>query len=276
MHELSIPFGLTVAAIAFACEFVDSTLGMGYGTTLTPLLLLMGFSPLEVVPAVLFSELLTGLGAALAHHRAGNVNLIPNGAHVAVSMQRGGVSMVFQRAIPKHLKVALLIGLCSVVGTVAAVGIAVNIPKFYLKLYIGVMVLAIGVYLLLRRNRPTSFRWSRLLGLGVLASFNKGLSGGGYGPLVTGGQLLSGVESKNAVAITSLAEALVCLVGVILYFATQTVMNWGLFPYLCGGAVLSVPFCAITVKRIPTRLLYMLIASLTTILGVLTVIKTIW
>lgn len=276
MHELSFLSGLLVAAIAFACEFVDSTLGMGYGTTLTPLLMLMGFSPLEVVPAVLFSELLTGLGAAAAHHRAGNVNLIPKSSRVSVSLQRGGVAMVVRRAIPKHLKIALLIGLCSVVGTVAAVGIAVNIPRYYLKLYIGVMVLAIGVYLLFRRNRPIPFRWSRMLGLGVLASFNKGLSGGGYGPLVTGGQLFSGVESKNAVAITSLAEAVVCLIGVVLYFATRTVTNWGLFPYLCGGAVLSVPFCAMTVRRIPTRLLYVLIALLTLTLGMLTILKTVF
>lgn len=276
MQDLSIAFGLVVAGIAFACEFVDSTLGMGYGTTLTPLLLLMGFSPLEVVPAVLLSELLTGLGAAMAHHRAGNVSLIPKFSHVTVSMQRGGIAMVLRRAIPKHLKVALLIGLCSVVGTVIAFGVAVNISRFYLKLYIGGMVLAIGLYLLVRRQRDVPFRWSRLLGLGMLASFNKGLSGGGYGPLVTGGQIVSGVESKNAVAITSLAEALVCLVGFSLYFASRSVPNWGLFPYLCGGAILSVPFCALTVKRIPTRMLYLLIASLTTILGALTLIKTIW
>ena len=41
--------------LAFVCEFVDSTLGMGYGTSLTPILLLMGFEPLQVVPAVPFS-----------------------------------------------------------------------------------------------------------------------------------------------------------------------------------------------------------------------------
>ncbi|MBN1556457.1 MAG: sulfite exporter TauE/SafE family protein [Phycisphaerae bacterium] len=268
--------GLVIAGIAFGCEFVDSTLGMGYGTTLTPLLLLMGFSPLEVVPAVLFSELLTGLGAAVAHHRAGNVNLFPKATYAIVAMRRGGISMVIQRAIPKDLKVALLIGLCSVVGTVGAFFLAVNISKFHLKLYIGVMVLAMGVYLLLRRRRDIPFSWGRLLGLGVVASFNKGLSGGGYGPLVTGGQLLSGVESKNAVAITSLAEALVCLVGVILYIATKTVSNWGLFPYMCGGALLSVPLCALAVKRVPTRTLRLLIALLTVILGALTLIKTIW
>jgi len=40
-----------------------------------------------------------------------------------------------------------------------------------------------------------------------------GLSGGGYGPLVTSGQVIFGVPAKSAVAITSLAEGITCLAG---------------------------------------------------------------
>ena len=50
--------GLCIAFIAFLAEYVDSTLGMGYGTTLTPVLLLMGYEPMQVVPAVLLSNYL--------------------------------------------------------------------------------------------------------------------------------------------------------------------------------------------------------------------------
>jgi len=32
-----------------------------------------------------------------------------------------------------------------------------------------------------------SFSWKRLIAIGLISSFNKGISGGGYGPLVTGG-----------------------------------------------------------------------------------------
>ena len=61
--------------LSFFCEFVDSTLGMGYGTTLTPVLMLcFGFEPLEIVPAVLLSELVSGLLGAFMHHLNGNVN----------------------------------------------------------------------------------------------------------------------------------------------------------------------------------------------------------
>ena len=57
----------------------------------------------------------------------------------------------------------------------------------------------------------------RLPRLGLWASLNKGLSGGGYGPLVCGGQLLAGMNEKEAIGITSLAEGLVCVVDVTIF-----------------------------------------------------------
>ena len=64
---LAFGIGITIVIIAFFAEYIDSTLGMGYGTTLTPLLILFGFEPLQVVPAVLLSELVTGLLAGFTH-----------------------------------------------------------------------------------------------------------------------------------------------------------------------------------------------------------------
>ncbi len=72
---MPLAIGIKISVAAFLAEYVDSTLGMGYGTLLTPLLLLTGFSPLDVVPCVLLSEFLTGLLAGFTHHKARNVNL---------------------------------------------------------------------------------------------------------------------------------------------------------------------------------------------------------
>ncbi len=67
-------FSIFIIVLAFVCEYIDSSLGMGYGTTLTPILLIMGYSPLQIVPAVLLSELVTGISAAFFHHRFKNAN----------------------------------------------------------------------------------------------------------------------------------------------------------------------------------------------------------
>ncbi|NIT37381.1 MAG: TSUP family transporter [candidate division Zixibacteria bacterium] len=253
--ELVSWLALGVLLIAFGCELVDSTLGMGYGTTLTPVLLLFGFTPLQVVPAVLLSELVTGISAAFAHHRARNVDLRPG---------------------TRPFKVAMVLAACSVVGTVVAVLIAINIPRIILKTWIGVLVLAVGILILVQvmRQALVRFSWAKVMAVGTLASFNKGMSGGGYGPLVCGGQLLSGIESKNAIAITSLAEGLTCVVGVTAYLLTKEIFPWRLALPLAAGALASVPLSALAVKKIKAKPLTIAIGVLTTFLGIFTLLKT--
>lgn len=266
-----------IVLLAFVGEYIDSTLGMGYGTTLTPVLLIMGYEPLQIVPAVLLSELFTGLLAGFTHHAMGNVTLLPRTMSLATIMRRwreGGMFEGIRANMPPHLKVTLIIAGCSIIGTVASVMLALNLPQFYLKMYIGVLITVIGVVILATLNRTYGFSWGRIVFLGVLASFNKGISGGGYGPVVTGGQLLAGVDGKNAIGITSLAEGLTCIVGVSVYMLSPQKIDWSLAPWLCFGAILSVPLSAWTVKVIKTDKLRVLIGVVTLILGVLAIWKT--
>ncbi len=245
-----LQFSILIILLAFVCEYIDSTLGMGYGTTLTPLLLLMGYQPLQIVPAVLLSELITGLSAGFFHHKAKNVNL---------------------RAGTKAFKIAMVMAGCSVFGTLIAVLVALKIPSFVLKLYIGILVLSMGILILVTFNKTFRFTWKKITSLGLLAAFNKGISGGGYGPLVTSGQILSGVNSKNAIGITSLAEGLTCLVGVIMYLAfTNHTIEWVLAPSLVVGALASVPLSALTVRRLKTHWLKLAVGVGTLILGLVT------
>jgi uncharacterized membrane protein YfcA len=276
--QLPFKFGILIAVIAFAAEYIDSTLGMGYGTALTPLLLLLGFEPLEVVPAILLSEFITGISAGFTHHSLGNVNFRVNTMSIKKiirSFKLLGVFESFRRGTSLHLKIVLLIASCSIVGTLIAVFTAVNLPKFYLKLYIGVLILAIGIVILVTARKQYGFSWKKITFLGLVASFNKGISGGGYGPVVTGGQMISGIDGKNAIGITSLAEGLTCFVGVIAYLCTARSINWRLAPYLVIGAMLSVPLSAVTVKKIRINTLRYIVGFLTIALGILTVSKLI-
>lgn len=112
--------------------------------------------------------------------------------------------------------------------------------------------------------------------MGLVASFNKGMSGGGYGPVVTGGQVLSGVEGKSAVGITSLAEGLTCLVGVIAeLLVSKNPVDWKLAPFIIAGAVLSVPLSAKSGKLIKVKKLKLKIDLRTIEVGKLTIVKTI-
>ncbi|MBK1700833.1 sulfite exporter TauE/SafE family protein [Thiococcus pfennigii] len=246
---------LTVLAVflgALLCEYIDSSLGMGYGTTLTPLLLIAGFEPLQIVPAVLFSELLSGLAAGVLHHRDGNVDWL--------------------RDVQARRTAALLI-LLSAAGAIVAVTVAVSIPRFWFSLAIVIIVLAMGVITLATRRRRIPYRPINVVIVGLVAAFNKGLSGGGYGPLVTAGQVISGMPAKHAVAITSVAEAFTCLVGLTAFLILAGGLDWSLATPLAAGALLSVPIATLTVQRLPESVIRGAVGVLTIALGLVSLLK---
>lgn len=244
---------LTVFCVALFCEFIDSTLGMGYGTTLTPLLLISGFSPLQIVPCILLSELVTGITAGVMHQRDGNVDF-------------------FTDAIAR--KTAFLLSILSFAGAITAVFIALRIPKVWLNGIIAVIILSVGITILSTIRRQFQYRTSHIVLVGGIAAFNKGLSGGGYGPLVTAGQVVSGLSPKKAVAITSLAESLTCAVGLLAYMVLQKgPLDFSLALPLLLGAVLSVPLATLTVRRLPEQLMRASVGVTTCLLGLFTLCK---
>ncbi|MFX0072087.1 MAG: sulfite exporter TauE/SafE family protein, partial [Candidatus Hermodarchaeota archaeon] len=77
----------------------------------------------------------------------------------------------------------------------------------------------IGLYrLTFKEDNETVFKLRRLIVFSAIAGFNKGIGGGGYGPVVTMGQIFSGVYEKSATAMVSLAEALVSIIGILTFF----------------------------------------------------------
>jgi len=240
---------LALAMIAFCCEFTDSSMGMGYGTTFTPLLLLMGFELTTIVPVILLSEFLTGMTAGGFHHALGNASF---------------------KWRSRDSKVALILAISGVLGALVAVQFLTRVPRFWARLYFALMITAMGIIILVMRNGKHRFSWGRIVGLGFISSFNKGMSGGGYGPLVVGGQLLSGCEAKNAVACTSIAESLVCLVALIGFAAAAVFPRPDLAVPIVAGALLSAP-CASAMTRYLNRKLDFkaLVGALVLLLGTL-------
>ncbi|MDH3453529.1 MAG: sulfite exporter TauE/SafE family protein, partial [Desulfuromonadales bacterium] len=173
--EFDVTDALVLFGLCFACELVDSGLGMGYGTILTPTLLMLGYHPQEFVPTILFSELLSGFTASFFHNEIKNVELSLRG---------------------KDFRPAVILATGSVVGVSAGVFLSFNIPKDVLKVTIGCIILTSGLFVILVSRRVIEYKRWKMLVLSIAASFNKAVSGGGYGPLVTSGQILSGVQGK--------------------------------------------------------------------------------
>ena len=269
--EITIALLVGVAILSLACEYMDASIGMGYGTTLTPLLLIFGLAPLQVVPAVLLGQLVGGAVGGIAHQRLGNIKLDFRKDETIIKQRLRWLGY-----LPRSLdaKVVFVLAGCGVIGAIIGAMTALNIPKVALTTYIGVVVLGTGIVILLRRSREGSISWKGLVGVGLLSSFNKGISGGGYGPLVTGGQIISGREARSSVGSTTVAEAVVCVVGFLVYLLSKEDIFWKLAIATSIGSVIAGPMAAVTVRKINSSKLKIIIGFATIILGTYTLLKT--
>jgi uncharacterized protein len=231
---------IVLILLAFFAELLDSSLGMGYGTLLSPLLLILGFSPIEAVPAVLLSQGLGGLSASILHHKLKNIHLFDTKK--------------------KDLKIVLFFTVSGIVATIIGALLGVKLHKEFVKTYISILVLCIGFILLIKPS--FKFSWFKISLLGIVAAFNKGISGGGFGPVLTGGQVICGNKEKSSVACTTLTEVPICFIAFAVYLLTASLTNWTLAFVLSLGAVISTFFGPHITKRVPQ-------GSLRTILGVL-------
>lgn len=250
----------TVVLLAFLFETMDSAAGMGFGTALAPLLLAMGYDPLAVVPVLLISESATGFISAAGHHEFRNVRFsFKGGANDATRL----------------MLLIAGVGTAAVVGSVVLTYLAISLPASFIKAYVAVLVLLMGGVSVVRRfakRRTGNYRPRRMAGFAALAGVNKGIGGGGYGPVVTLGGIYSGVYEKSATAITSLAEALVSLAGIAAFFAISAMgvnLDLTLLPSALAGSALAAVAAPYMVRILPNRIFSYLIPVYACVVGVI-------
>jgi hypothetical protein len=241
-----------ILVMAFVCEWIDSALGMGYGTILSPLLLIFGFSPLVVVPSILLTQAFGGLTASIFHHRKGNANFS------------------FKNGLTEDMKTVLILTSLGVLATIASAIIAVNISKTVLTSYISLLVIVMGLFVLF--NFRFVYTTGKMILAGVISAFNKGLYGGGFGPVVTGGQIVLGKEHKSAIACTTAAEPLICIVGFITYVLLKGMPEMSLIYSLGIGAIIAGIIGPRTTQKINKQALRYIVGFTMVILGILSVL----
>ena len=113
-----------------------------------------------------------------------------------------------------------------------------------------------------------------MLVLSLVGSFNKGLGGFGFGPIVASGGLLIGIKEKAAVVIQCLSETFVCIVGILTFALSKVQLDWYLaLPVSVGVALSSLPAAYFVQKTDPATLRWLIaIAAIT--LGSITLMQT--
>jgi len=201
--------------MALIMETVDSSLGMMYGTLLSPILIGQGFEPQVVVPAILISQAIGGISGTVSHHRFENANF---------------------RGLTRDTKIVLARIIPGLMVVTVGVFAAVNLPKLWLKTYIGILVIVMSTLCL--SPIKYKFAWWKHYAIGALAAFNKALTGGGFGPVTSTGGIIGGLEAKVSIATTTFAEVCICSASFIVYLFFVGV-DWTFALSLCIGAFIG-------------------------------------
>jgi uncharacterized protein len=261
--QLAAAFVPIVVLFAFLFETLDSAAGMGFGTALSPLLLALGYDPLAVVPVLLLSEAVTGLVTAAIHHEMSNVRFS------------------FRGPLNEASRLSLIIagtGVISIIASVTLTYLALDVPKSTIKAFVASLVVLMAVAAIARHfgKRRTEYRPKRMIAFAAWAAFNKGIGGGGYGPVLTLGQLYSGVYEKSAAAITSLAEGATSIAGIITFFALEAAgvkLDLRLLPSVLAGSVLAAILSPYLVRVMPNRILGYFIPAYALVLGLIAFVE---
>ena len=196
-NEWSIIWSVVLMAAFF--EFMDASAGMGFGTALTPLLLVLGFDPKQIVPVVMIQQAAAGLVGAFLHREFENVE------------------WKF-KPMSATIKLALIIVVSGAVFNILAiVGVykIFLVDKVWIKLYVAILLLMMGAISLFQSRKERPYKPGKMVLWASLAGFNKGVGGGGYGPVVTIGGLLAGVPVKSMLAVTAISEGSVSTISLI-------------------------------------------------------------
>ncbi len=227
---------------------MDSAAGMGFGTGLTPLLLFLGYAPLQIVPTLLISEAITGVLDTYFDNEFGNVNFKFHPLNAST-------------------KLALIIGsfgCASIFFSIIITYLAFKFPANFIKLYVAILVILMGIFGIIRpkfkqkdENESIILKPKRVIGFSLLAGFNKGIGGGGYGPVITMSQIYSGIYEKSATAIVSFSEAMVSIVGIFTFFFISYVgvdVDLILLPSIFTGGFIAAILSPYLVRVFPNKI----------------------
>ena len=124
-------------------------------------------------------------------------------------------------------------------------------------------------------NPKWKFSWAKIVGLGALSSFNKALSGGGFGPIVVSGQILTERPGRNAIGTTDFAEAPVCLMGFLMWCAcNHSFPDYKVVIPLCVGAMIGGVLGPIILSKVGSnQIIVKAVGWVAILLGIITLAK---
>jgi uncharacterized membrane protein YfcA len=235
-------FLLVMLIVGYLAQFVDGTLGMGYGVFSASLLVSIGLYPVVASASVHTAEIFTTLLSGISHFKLGNVKR----------------DLVLSLAIP------------GVIGGVTGAYFLASVPGKTIKPFVAAILLVMGLVILYRFlvwKNPITFeqnghsRWKLTL-LGLVAGFMDAVGGGGWGPIATPSLILNGNdEPRQVVGSVNLVEFFVTLAETLTFLISvgPKAFRWDIVVALLVGGAIAAPSAAFLCKKLPAKALGALI-----------------
>jgi len=231
--------------VGFIAQMIDGALGMAYGVSSTSFLLSIGIPPAAASASVHAAEIFTSGVSGFSHLRFGNVN----------------------RTLFKNLVIP------GVIGGVLGAYILTAVPGETMKPFVALYLLTMGLMILrraLRAVQQTEVK-TKVIPLGLAGGFCDAIGGGGWGPVVTSTLVARGHSPRFAIGSVNLAEFFVTIAEVAAFLTVIGLVHWQIIVGLTIGGVLAAPLAAHVCKRLPSRVLMIVVGVLITALSVRTI-----
>lgn len=223
----------------FIAQMIDGSLGMAYGVSANSFLLTVGLSPAVASASVHASEIVTTLVSGISHWKFGNID------------QR----MFLRLLIP------------GVIGGALGAYILTALDGNLIKPYISIYLLIMGIRILYKAFKPTAEhdkepKSGLLVALGLAGGACDAIGGGGWGPVVTSTLISTGHSPRKTIGSVNFSEFFVTLAESLVFILTIGLTNWKIISGLLIGGVIAAPLGAMVTKKLPTKLIMIIVGSL--------------
>jgi uncharacterized membrane protein YfcA len=221
------------ALVGGVAQFVDGTLGMGFGVTSATLLTLLGYGAVAASAGTHAAKVGTCFASGVSHWREGNVDW----------------------------RVLIAVGAPGAVGAFIGAVVLTNIALDSARLWMAVILFILGISIIARFGFGKSLipavrlRTRNLWPIGLFGGFVDATGGGGWGPVATPSLMTVTRHAPHRIVGTvSAAEFLVAVSASMgfLVGAGDSDVPWLAVLGLVIGGVIIAPFAARFARRAPT------------------------
>jgi hypothetical protein len=228
---------LTVAVFALvgaAAQFVDGTLGMGFGVTSATLLTVLGYSAVAASAGTHAAKVGTCFASGVSHWREGNVDW----------------------------RVLIAVGVPGAFGAFIGAVVLTNVAIDGARVWMAAILFLLGISIIARFGFGKSLlpemrlRTRNLWPIGLFGGFVDATGGGGWGPVATPSLMTVTRHAPHRIVGTVSASEFLVAVSASMGFlvgAGDSDVPWLAVLGLIIGGVIMAPFAARFARRAPTR-----------------------